>query len=198
MNVTIDYYDKNAAEYSADTVGVDFSATQKKFLEYLPPYAKILDFGCGSGRDTKYFLGKGFFVDAMDGSESLCRIARRYTGITVKHMFFDELVAKDKYDGIWACASILHLPWDELLVVLHKMADALKKDGVIYTSFKYGDFSGERNGRFFTDFTEKRLFEMLAEVPELVCREYWISMDVRPNRSEEKWMNSILSRKVAH
>lgn len=198
MTPTIEYYNKNAADYSADTVGVDFSATQEKFLEYLPSNAKILDFGCGSGRDTKYFFGKGLAVDAIDGSEELCRLASAYTGISVKHMRFEQLDAVSVYDGIWACASILHLPWNDLATVLHKMAAALKAGGVIYTSFKYGDFSGERNGRFFTNLTENRLADLLASVPELQCGESWISADVRTNREGEKWMNVILSRKVAH
>ena len=198
MTPTIEYYNKNAADYSADTVGVDFSATQEKFLGYLPSNAKILDFGCGSGRDTKYFLGKGFAVDAIDGSEELCRLASAYTGISVRHMRFEQLDAVSVYDGIWACASILHLPWNDLATVLHKMAVALKADGVIYTSFKYGDFSGERKGRFFTNLTEIRLADLFASVPELQCRESWISADVRANREGEKWMNVIFSRKVVH
>jgi len=198
MTTTIDYYDKNATEYSESTIGVDFSATQERFLRYIPSHAKILDFGCGSGRDTKCFLDKGYDVDAIDGSKEFCRIASAYTGIDVKQMLFQDFAAINEYDGIWACASILHLQWDDLAKVLHKMTEALKAGGFIYTSFKYGDFSGERNGRYFTDFTERRLAEMLTIVPELTCREYWISTDVRPNREGEKWMNVILSRKAAH
>jgi SAM-dependent methyltransferase len=196
MTSTIDYYDKNAWEYSQNTVCVDFSATQERFLRYMPPHAKILDFGCGSGRDTKYFLEKGYDVDAVDGSREFCRLASAYTGIAVRQMLFQDLAVTNEYDGIWACASILHLHWDDLISVLHKMAAALKDTGVIYTSFKYGTFSGERQGRYFTDFNEDRLTETLTLVPELQCREFWISSDVRPNRSEEKWMNIILSRKV--
>ena len=196
MTSTIEYYNKNALEYSRSTVCVDFSATQERFLRYMPSHAKILDFGCGSGRDTKYFLDKGHNVEAVDGSKEFCRLASAYTGISVKQLYFQELASANEYDGIWACASILHLQWDDLISVLHKMAVALKNTGVIYTSFKYGDFSGERQGRFFIDFTENRLNEMLTLVPELQCREYWISTDVRPNRKDEKWMNIILSRKA--
>ena len=174
MNPTIDYYDKNATGYSESTVGVDFSATQERFLRYMPLHAKILDFGCGSGRDTKYFLDKGYDVDAIDGSKEFCRIASAYTGIDVKQMLFQDFSAINEYDGIWACASVLHLQWDDLATVLHKMAEALKANGLIYTSFKYGDFSGERNGRYFIDFTERRFAEMLTIVPELTCRESWI------------------------
>ena len=196
MTTTIDYYDKNATEYSESTIGVDFSATQERFLRYIPLHAKILDFGCGSGRDAKYFLDKGYDVDAIDGSKEFCRLASVYTGIIVKQMFFQELASVNEYDGIWACASILHLQKDDLILVLHKMATALKNTGVIYASFKYGTFFGERQGRYFTDFNEERLTEILALVPELQCREFWISSDVRPDRSDEKWLNVILSRKA--
>ena len=196
MTTTIDYYDKNATEYSESTIGVDFSATQERFLRYIPLHAKILDFGCGSGRDAKYFLDKGYDVDAIDGSKEFCRLASVYTGITVKQMIFQELASVNEYDGIWACASILHLQKDDLILVLHKMATALKNTGVIYASFKYGTFFGERQGRYFTDFNEERLTEILALVPELQCREFWISSDVRPDRSDEKWLNVILSRKA--
>lgn len=196
MTSTIEYYNKNALGYSRSTVCVDFSATQERFLRYMPSHAKILDFGCGSGRDTKYFLDKGHNVEAIDGSKEFCRLASAYTGILVKQMCFQELASVNEYDGIWACASILHLQWEDLISVLHKMAAALKNTGVIYTSFKYGTFFGERQNRYFTDFTEDRLTEMLVLVPELQCREFWISSDVRPNRSEEKWMNIILSRKA--
>lgn len=194
--MTIDYYDKNATEYSESTIGVDFSATQERFLRYIPLHAKILDFGCGSGRDAKYFLDKGYDVDAIDGSKEFCRLASVYTGITVKQMLFRELASVNEYDGIWACASILHLQKDDLILVLHKMATALKNTGVIYASFKYGTFFGERQGRYFTDFNEERLTEILALVPELQCREFWISSDVRLDRSDEKWLNVILSRKA--
>jgi len=196
MTTSVDYYNKNAKEYSSSTIGVDFSATQERFLDYLPQHAKILDFGCGAGRDTKAFLEKGFDVDAVDGSEELCKIASLYTGIAVRQMFFQQLDAVAKYDGIWACASILHLPNDELVSVMKKMSVALKPTGIIYTSFKYGTFSGERNDRFFSDFTEQTFTGFLLNIPELKCDEYWISKDVRPNRSEEKWMNIILSRKA--
>lgn len=196
MTTTIDYYDKNATEYSESTIGVDFSATQERFLRYIPSHAKILDFGCGSGRDAKYFLDKGYDVDAIDGSKEFCRLASIYTGITVKQMLFQELASVNEYDGIWACASILHLQKDDLILVLHKMATALKNTGVIYASFKYGTFFGERQGRYFTDFNEERLTEILALVPELQYREFWISSDVRPDRSDEKWLNVILSRKA--
>ena len=150
-NKTIDYYNQNADSFVQGTVSVDFKETQDKFLQLLPGKT-ILDFGCGSGRDTKYFLESGFDVTATDGSEELCKSASAYTGIQVKHMLFQDLNEADIYDGIWACSSILHLSKDDLRIVINKMSKALKPNGIIYTSFKYVNFEGERNGILFTDF----------------------------------------------
>ena len=118
-------------KYADRTQNVDFESTQKRFLSKLPPAFRLLDFGCGSGRDTKYFLSQGYTVDAIDGSEEMCKIAAEYTGIPVKQMLFQQLDEQEKYDGIWACASILHLPLQDLEIVLHKMSRALKPSGII-------------------------------------------------------------------
>ena len=195
LNKTINYYDTNAKEFVEGTLNVDFKATQDKFVNKLPAKGYILDFGCGSGRDTKYFLAKDFNVDAIDGSIELCKIASEYTNIKVRHMYFNELSIVNKYDGIWACSSILHLSLDDLVDVFKRMSKALKDEGIIYTSFKYGDFSGERNGRFFTDMTEDSFAKLIANVENLKVEEQWITADVRPQRGNEKWLNLILRKK---
>ena len=194
-NNTLGYYDNHADEFYKSTVNVQFSTMQECFFGKLKKGSYILDFGCGSGRDTKYFLEKGCSVDAIDGSKELCKLASEYTGIEVKNMFFQELVEVDKYDGIWACSSILHLPIDELTKVMRKMVVALKENGIIYTSFKYGIFSGERNGRFFTDMTEETFAEFLSRIDGLEVEEQWTTSDVRPGRGEEKWLNLILRKR---
>ena len=192
-NKTLDYYNKNADNFVANTISVDFKKTQDKFLDKLQG-KRILDFGCGSGRDTKYFLEKGYEVDAVDGSEELCKAASKYTGIQVRQMLFQELAEQNRYDGIWACSSILHLPKDELRIVFPKMLDALCSNGIIYTSFKYGEFEGERNGRFFTDFTIETFSEFISDIDNIKMEEDWITGDVRPGRGEEKWLNLILRK----
>ena len=106
---TLDYYNQNAETFVANTVSVDFKQTQDKFINRLETGNYILDFGCGSGRDTKYFLEAGLRVDAIDGSKELCKIASEYTGIEVKRMLFQELDIDSKYDGIWACSSIVFM-----------------------------------------------------------------------------------------
>ena len=192
---TLTYYNTHAKDFVQGTVAVDFHITQDRFLAQLAAGASILDFGCGSGRDTKYFLEYGFAVEATDGSKELCKLASAYTGISVKQMLFDELEAVEKYDGIWACASILHLAWADLVVVMRKMVRAVKDGGVIYTSFKYGQFTGERNGRFFTALDEEVLARLLKEVGGLEVKELWLTGDVRPGRGEEKWVNVLLTKR---
>ncbi len=138
MFTTLTYYNQNARSYTAATQTLDFRLIQDRFLSHMPRSARILDFGCGSGRDTRYFLNHGFQVDAVDGSSEMCRIAGEYTGIPIRQMLFQELDTVDTYDGIWACASILHLSRMELSDVFRRMAVALRKNGMIYASFKYG------------------------------------------------------------
>ena len=192
---TLTYYNTHAQSFTQSTLNVDFTAIQNKFLDKLPAGAFILDFGCGSGRDTRYFLDQGYRVEAIDGSEELCRLAGEYTGIEVKCMLFQELQDTDRYDAVWACSSILHLTYDELITVLEKIARALKDKGLLYTSFKYGTEEGERNGRYFTDMTEEKLTGLLEKVPDFEIEEQWITSDVRPGRGEEKWLNLFLRKK---
>jgi len=194
MGDTLKYYNSNAHNFVSDTIGVSFTELQDIFLGYIPPGGKILDLGCGSGRDTKYFLSKGYDVDATDGSKELCKIASAYAGIPVKRMLFEELNAVEMYDGIWACASILHVEKNQLPDILKKMAIATRNGGVVYTSFKYGDFEGVRNGRFFTYLTEESFKELLKNIPELIIEKLWISADVRIERGKEQWLNIILRK----
>lgn len=191
---TLNYYNSKAESFVTGTVSVDFEDTQKRFLNKLSKGTYILDFGCGSGRDTRYFLQQGYRVHAIDGSAKLCRMASEYTGISVQQMLFQDLDETDCYDGIWACASILHLPKQELSDVLRKMISALKENGVIYTAFKYGTFEGERGERYFTDFTEDTFADFIEEFKELKTEECWLTSDVRVNRGEEKWLNLILRK----
>ena len=192
---TIEYYNENVSKFVNDTQDVVFCATQDLFLSYLNEGDSILDFGCGSGRDTKYFLSKGYKVDATDGSEEICKVASDYTGINVKCLLFNELDEIDKYDGIWACASILHLDRDDLIDVFNRIARALKDNGILYTSFKYSEFEGMRNGRYFTDFTIESFNEFQTNIPEFIIEKNWITSDARAGREDEKWLNLIMRKK---
>ena len=194
-DATLAYYAANAEAFASSTVSVEFTAMQERFVELLEPGARVLDLGCGSGRDAKRFAEAGFAVDAVDGSPELCRIAAEFTGLPVRCMRFEELSAVAEYDGIWACSSILHVPSTQLPELLGKMAAALRDGGVVYTSFKYGEGEGMRHGRYFSDFTEETFARLLEQVPALCEEEHWVSSDVRPGRGGERWLNAIL-RKV--
>ena len=194
MDKTLAYYDNNAEKFVSDTFEVGFRDVQDRFISLLEKNSLILDFGCGSGRDAKYFLDRGFRVEAVDGSGELCRIASQNIGIEVKQMLFSELSEIERYDGIWACASVLHLPKDELSDVMVKMVRAVKAGGYIYMSFKYGDFEGFRNGRYFTDFTEEKFSDFISCISGLTVISKWISGDVRQGRGDERWLNLILQK----
>jgi SAM-dependent methyltransferase len=198
MDDTLSYYNCNANAFSDSTRHADMHHSQDKFLSFLPASRHILDFGCGSGRDTKYFLDHGYRVTAIDGSEEMCSLAAEYTGIAVNKMLFQDLDEKDVYDGIWACASVLHLPKNELLTVFGKMCAALKARGIVYASFKYGTFEGVRNGRYFIDFTDKSFCEFIKVIECFAVEEIWITSDVRPGRGDEKWLNVILRKADIH
>lgn len=187
----LSYYRKNAENFVKGTINADMEFNRKKFLQRLPDQGKILDFGCGSGRDAKVFLELGYEVEAVDGCRELCETAAEYTGIVVRQMDFMELDVREKYDGIWACASVLHLPYEELRAVLAKMAAALKENGVIYVSFKYGEFEGWRNGRYFTDMTEDGVRRLVEETQGMSVEEIWVTADVREGRGDERWVNGV-------
>ena len=194
-DLTINYYNEKTLDFIDSTVNVDFTATQDKFINKLQTGYHILDFGCGSGRDSKYFNDKGFQVTAIDGSIELCKFASELTGLEVKHMYFQDLCDVEVYDAIWACSSILHLPYSDLKDVMLKMIVALKQDGIIYTSFKYGNFEGMRNGRYFTDMDNAKFDDFISQYPNITVEELWVTGDVRPGRSNEQWLNVILRKK---
>lgn len=163
-NQTLDYYNRNAENYYQNTVGTDMTVQYRFFLKYLSAGARILDLGCGSGRDTKYFRDNGYNVTAVDGSAEMCRKAEAYTGINVRQMDFLDLSDRELYAGIWASASLLHIAKKDMIRMLAKLRTALTKEGVLYVSFKEGSFEGVRNGRYYTDLTEGELFNLVNRV----------------------------------
>lgn len=200
QDITTNYYNTNAKAFIEGTMAADVSNLRERFLSYIPKEGYILDWGCGSARDSLAFMEQGYKVDAVDKSKELCELARLNLGLVVDNQDFLELEAVDKYDGIWACASLLHVSSEELPEIFRIAKRALKPEGVIYASFKYGIFEGERNGRFFTDVTLEAFEKILPEINrmddryKLELKENWITCDVRESRGDEKWLNLILKK----
>ena len=192
--LTLDYYNEKARAFCEDTQDVEFSAFQRAFTSHIPEGGRILDLGCGSGRDSRAFLNAGYHVTAVDGSVELCRIASEFIGQPVLCSTFQDYVPAEVFDGIWACASLLHIPSEELEGIMARLAGSLRRGGCFYVSFKYGDFRGMRNGRFFQDMTEDSLRELLKGIPELEVVSMKITGDVRPGREKELWLNVLLKK----
>ena len=190
---TIAYYDSHAGNFFSDTQRVDMAPIYQRFLPHLPRGAHILDAGCGSGRDSKAFLARGYRVTAFDASLKLVELAQAHTGLPIAQRRFEDVDEVSIYDGIWACASLLHLPESELVPTLQRLWQALKPSGVFYLSFKYGESEREHQGRHFTDATESRLTHWLSKLTELAEVETWITVDQRPERTE-RWLNALLHR----
>ena len=193
--MSIEYYNNKADDFFESTIDVNMQDLYDRFEEHLMPQGHVLDAGCGSGRDTKYFLEKGYVVDAFDASEGLVKLASDYTGINVKEMFFQDLEVLNKYDAIWACASLLHVPKNEIHFVFKKFIRALKSNGVWYMSFKLGDKERTKEGRFFNDYMIDELKELLYSYDEsLQIIDLWVTSDNRPDRNEY-WVNAIVTKR---
>ena len=193
---TIDYYDQNADSFFNDTVGLDMSLLYAEYEKHLEPNTMILDAGCGSGRDSLYFLSKGFDVVAIDASTQLVAKARELTGLPVAHIKFNDLNYCEDFDGIWASASLLHVSIDEMPSVLNRFSEALKPNGILYASYKYGEHEGMRRGRFFADYNEDKMNILLEALPSYDLVKMWSTEDVRSKRSDHDWLNVLLKKKT--
>jgi SAM-dependent methyltransferase len=192
--MTLKYYQDNAQTFFDGTVNVDMSSLYETFTRHLAPGARVLDAGCGSGRDAKAFMEMGYQVEAFDASSAMVEMAEEHTGLPVRLMTFSDVDWKEEFDGIWCCASLLHVPAAELPGVMQKLTGALKPGGVWYLSFKYGEGEREMDGRWFTDMDEVGLQRMLEAVLKIEIKSLWTTQDKRPGRGEV-WLNGVLQKK---
>jgi SAM-dependent methyltransferase len=189
---TTKYYKRNARAYYDQTVNLDISNRYSPFLEFLPKNGKILDAGCGSGRDSLFFKQQGYDVVSFDISRELVDLASRLIGQKVLNMSFSDLDFENEFHGIWASASLLHIPQEEIDDVLGKLSRALKKNGVLYASFKYGDTGRTDGDRFFNDFNEDKLKLLIKRHKDLKTENVWVTEDVRAEMKNELWINALI------
>jgi len=191
--MTINFYQTNARQFFDSTVNVDMSSLYAAFTEHLAPNARVLDAGCGSGRDSKAFCEMGYQVEAFDASSEMVTLASQHAAVPVRQLSFHELTDTVRYLGIWCCASLLHLPASQLPDAMQKLARALMPGGVWYVSFKYGDSEREKDGRHFTDLNEQALSSLIQQLPGIDIQSTWLTEDKRPDRNEI-WLNALLHK----
>jgi len=188
------YYDHNAKAFVAKTADIDMSMHRVRFLASLPQGATILDAGCGAGRDALAFQQAGYRVEAFDASAQMVATTRALTGIRVRQMRFEDFTWDGEFDGIWACASLLHVARADLTKVMRRLARILRPKGVIYASFKHGNEERQKYGRYFNDMTPTLLASTLDATPELAQSDIWISADQRPDRLADEWLNVLIGK----
>ncbi len=188
-----EYYDRYGKKYAESTLDVNLSELYQRFPKYLPPKARILDAGSGSGRDTLAFLTRGYDVEAFDSSRSLCELSTQLTGVKTRLLRFQDFEDVEQYDGIWACASLLHVPEAELPDAVNRLLRSLKHGGALYMSFKHG--VGERvssDGRFYTDMNTSHLEALFKSILGVKIAESWISQGEGDFKGQAEWLNAIV------
>jgi cyclopropane fatty-acyl-phospholipid synthase-like methyltransferase len=192
--MTLEYYNQNALTYATETQHLDMQAVYERFIGLLSPGATLLDLGCGSGRDAKYFKEQGMDVTAVDGSAELAALAEKYLDQPVLVQDFLELALPKNYEAIWACASLLHLPKTELPHVLQTLHAHLSQGSVFYASFK-GDKQPDgpdAKGRYFAYYDAKTLQSLFVSAG-FVIKECWT--EEKPLRDHlQIWHNIIVTK----
>ncbi len=191
---TLKYYNNYPLDYFKRTINIDMQPSYDRFLSCLPQTAHILDAGCGVGRDSAYFLSQGYKVTALDASEEMVKLAQQRIDTPVIQKDFFDIDFIDEYDGIWNCASLLHISNIDLPIIFAKFITALKSQGVWFISFKYGDQETIEDGRLFSRFTIPNFVEFAKRFPELELLELWRSYSYAPTHSNE-WLQ-VLARKL--
>jgi mutator protein MutT len=189
------FYQKQAISYAKETASFDMGNLYPRFLNHLPNNAHILDLGCGSGRDSNYFLDQGYLVTALDGSAELAGIAEKLIKQPVVISLYQDMVFEKVFDGVWACASLLHCPKSQMSSVLLNIYQALKDDGVLYASFKWGENeSSDERGRFFNNYTSENLITLIESIGGFKILACW-EEDKSLRNSTQRWVN-LITRKV--
>ena len=194
IDKTINYYNENAETFYQNTVDIDLEPFYEKFLRYIPDKGRILDVGCGSGRDSLYFINNGYDVTSIDASEEMVKLSSALTGQSTIHLRIEDIDYQNKFNGIWACASLLHIEKKLTEKVLISLVNALKKNGVLYASYKYGANTSILEGRYYNNFDESSFGAVIGNIKKLDIVNQWTTDDLRPSRENEKWLNVLLEK----
>ena len=186
-----EYYEINAKQYAEKAFSADMSEQYQRFLPLLKEGAAILDIGSGSGRDACYFQKMGYQVTALEPSTHLCKEIQKVFSGTIIHSDIQHYQPDQQFDGIWACASFLHLQEKEILDFFGKINCFLHDHGIIHLSGKNGISTGKANdGRYFLEFTEQLAENILMTNEQVKLEQLWYTEDVT-GRKDFRWMNMI-------
>ena len=192
MNSTIDYYNRNADGYFARTAEVTFDEIYNRFLKYIPDGGRIMDLGCGSGRDVKWLCNHGYEAYGLDASRELVSKASDEYDIPVFTGLIEEWTTAIPFDGVWCCASLMHLEDSALEQFFENLKYNLKQGGVLFMSVKSGIETGlDEQGRYLRDFTEEDVHKIITRHGEFELRELWYTED-KLSRNSFRWMNVII------
>lgn len=195
---TLNYYDNNAQEFVENTFSVDTTETITRFVKKIPFGGEILDVGCGSGRDSKCFLELGYKVTAFDASKEIANIAAEKISHPVLHLQVQEITWENKFDGVWAMASLLHLPKDDIPNAIEKCIGALKEGGTFFASFKSGEGeSFDNKGRYFSYFNIEELNSIMENIPEINNFKVSYSGTEDALKRDVTWINIIAIKEPA-
>ena len=187
----MDFYSRNAKEYILKTKDINMSESYDFFLKHVTKKGKLLDVGFGSGRDMLYFKSIGFEVEGIDPQPEFVDEAKNI-GLNVScDSILDCWDTYDMYDYIWASASLLHVQKEFLNQAFQYCSNMLNKEGIMYCSFKYGDFEGMMDDRYYIYLTEKTINDYIKNT-DLKMIDYKITDDNL--KRDNKWLNVILRK----
>ncbi|HXF90357.1 MAG TPA: methyltransferase domain-containing protein [Candidatus Nitrosotenuis sp.] len=192
---SLDYYNRNAQAFYERTIHLDMSDAQQKFLSYLPEQARILDAGCGVGRDAMAFQKLGHDVVAFDASIEMVHQSSKLLGYPTLHLHFMDMDFVREFDGVWACASLLHVAYDDTRYIFEKIQRALKAGGIFYASYKYGNEKMVVGTRTFYNMNETLLSSYLQGLFEIIA--IW-QTEAHPTNTQpdHNWLNLLAKKKV--
>lgn len=199
---TVEYYDSHTEEYVARTAGADLTQLHDRFLAHIPRGGRVLDFGCGFGRDMHAFQRRGYDVVGLDPSSEMITIASRVPGAECHLGDVFALRNEARFDGIWACASLVHVAKTEMVEVMKRLVSWLAPCGVLYFSVRSGTSEHRMpDGRLYSDYNEREVAQLMQKFPGFETQELWLSSDSDASRTEITWINwlgvkSVQSAKI--